>query len=224
MLLQLRGGRVTLVLPALERWRNVGLGLSAPRACLWKPTKMRRALLRPRQLSGSCWGAETSVSVFLWELLSLKCALCGQEERERNGASEIFIWDRWPTTAKTGYNHHGNCPLWIKGELGRGSEDSRHEQRSQPCWGCLSDFCYSPGILKGCFRKNNYVKKKHNGHKNIIFLFCVLIWESALLIPEWKNMEILDNKHEKMSSQAKVLQTQKEGRGERACAAQLKGG
>lgn len=69
---------------------------------LWKPTKMRRALLRVRRLSGSCWGAETRVSVCIWELLSLKCALCGQKERERNRVSKRFIWDCWPATAKPG--------------------------------------------------------------------------------------------------------------------------
>lgn len=109
------------------------------------------------------------VSVFLWELLSLKCALSGKERQRNERVWNIYL-GLLTDYHQSGYNHHGNCPLWTKGELGRGGEESRHKRHSQSCWGCWANFCYSPCLLKGCLRKNMW-KKKNNRHKNIIFPF-----------------------------------------------------
>lgn len=123
--------------------------------------------------------AEARVCLSLRTPFTGVCAVCARRKGKKRSGWKIYLGSL-TVYHQTGYNHHGNCPLWTKGELGRGGEESRHKRRSQPCWGCWSDVCSSPCLLQGRFRRNMWKKTlKYN------ISFWVLIWESALLITEW---------------------------------------
>lgn len=97
------------------------------------------------------------------------CTVCARWKGKKRSEWKIYLGSL-TDYHQTGYNHHGNCPLRTKGELGRGGEESRHKQCSQPCWGCWSDFWYNPCLLKGCFRKNMWKK-----HKYMVTYYYVII-------------------------------------------------
>lgn len=110
-------------------------------------------------ISSAC--VSTFVNQQRWDV---RCCVCDsfqapaevQKPESLSFSENSFNWGvavcaRGKAKKQREYNHHGNCPLRTKGELGRGGQENRHKRRSQPHW---SNFCYSPCLLKRCFTKN----------------------------------------------------------------------